>query len=316
MRALVTGCCGFIGSNLYNTLLCDDRFTEIIGVDDLSNGNVEFLNVNKNREKKKTKLIINDFASSSVLDVILDGKIDVVFHLAANPRVEYSVQNPVETTEQNVMKTVALISECIKPTSSVKRFIFSSSCAVYGDQTFSTDESCTRQPNSPYGLQKAVIEDYLTLYDKLYGLKSMCLRYFNVYGPNQFGGSPYSTAVCAWCNKIKNGEPLRSDGDGTQSRDMVHVQDVVQANILMATIPNPPAGMQCFNVGTGQSHTNNEILDFFKSRYPGVEVTNAPWRPGDVMHTKANISKIKAWGYVPKYDLLSGLEDTIKWWEI
>ena len=135
---------------------------------------------------------------------VREGYYDVVFHLAANPRVEYSVDNPTETTEQNVLKTVGLFEVAAK---SNTRVIFSSSASVYGDaDELPTTEGSRKVQNSPYGLQKFVGERFGELFSRLYDLDIVSLRYFNVYGPRQYGDSPYSTAVCAWCNKVKEGQ--------------------------------------------------------------------------------------------------------------
>ena len=142
----------------------------------------------------------------------------------------------------------------------------------------------------------------------------MCLRYFNAFGPYQYGDSAYSTAVSAWCHSIKNGTPLRSDGDGTQSRDLCYIDNIIHANFLAAMSDKKFKG-ECYNVACGDRTTNNEILDFLKSRFPDAIVRNAPWRPGDVMHTQADISKIREdLGYEPLVKFWEGLDRTIDWW--
>ena len=148
----------------------------------------------------------------------------------------------------------------------------------------------------------------------MYGLDIVSLRYFNVYGPRQYGDSAYSTAVCAWCDKVSKGLPLRSDGDGTQSRDLVYVGDVVAGNILAANHKNKWSG-EAFNIASGEVHTNNQILDMFLEEFPWVEVYTAPPRPGDVMHTEASVEKSESvLGYKPKVMLKEGLKMTWEWW--
>ena len=225
-RALVTGCCGFIGSNLTHRLVNDGWIVD--GVDDMSNGHLELLDDAKFRvvpmplleaydqtaaasRTDDTVLVIEgDFADNNLLQRIMAGNYDVVFHLAANPRVEYSVKNPVTTTDINVLRSVALFAAC---STNVRRVVFSSSSSVYGDaETLPTTELESTSPESPYALQKLVVEDYAKLFGKLYGLDIVCLRYFNVFGPRQYGDSPYSTAISAWCDAVANNKFLRSDG--------------------------------------------------------------------------------------------------------
>jgi UDP-glucose 4-epimerase len=140
------------------------------------------------------------------------------------------------------------------------------------------------------------------------------LRYFNVFGPGQYGDSPYSTAVSAWCNAIKDGKTLRSDGDGSQSRDMCFVDNVVSANVLAATSNKKFKG-EAFNVCCGDRTENRQILAHLRELFPNIEVTNAPWRAGDVMHTQGDWSAAhEAFGYIPKVRFWDGLERTLKWW--
>ena len=332
-KALVTGCCGFIGSNLVHRLIAEGWSVE--GVDDMSNGNLKFLepltvrtvpanllyfyNHKVHDDAPDVLMIQADFAHEYVLDRIKTGTYDVIFHLAANPRVEYSVERPVETTETNVLKTVGMFYYAI---GNVDRIVFSSSSAVYGDiggdlGKLPVSESFDMSPKSPYGLQKKVCEDYAKLFADLYGLETVCLRYFNAYGPRQLGDSPYSTAISAWCHKVKLEEPLRSDGDGEQSRDMVFVGDIVSANILAAEAHPGSLSGQILNIATGYSYTNNEILDMFRNKFAEIEIEHAPERPGDVKHTLADVSKAyEVLGYEPKVSLEEGLRKTWEWWEL
>jgi UDP-glucose 4-epimerase len=329
-RVLVTGCCGFIGSNLLHSL--HKRGWQVDGVDDMSNGHLDFLHPlptrtvladmlgmyekdwETQRSHDEVLLIQGDFVHDNVLSRIRNRRYDYIFHLAANPRVSYSVEKPVETTETNVMKTITLFSHSI---GKIQRLIFSSSSAVYGDvEGLPTLESVHGDPQSPYGLQKKVCEQFADMFCALYDIDIVCLRYFNVYGPRQFGNSPYSTAVSAWCHATHDSRPLRSDGDGQQSRDMVFVGDVVDANILAAQYKGEFKG-KAYNIATGDSHTNNEILQVFISQFPTIEIDHAPHRPGDVKHTLADISKAhQDFGYVPQVKFKDGLSKTLKWWEL
>ena len=328
-KVLVTGGCGFIGSNLVHQLVSMGWDVDV--VEDLSNGILENLESLDKRvvttdtlhlyqdqfeaeDEKQTLVICGDFAHENILQRIHNNKYEFVFHLAANPRVEFSVQYPQVTTEINVLKTVELFKACAD--SDVERVIFSSSSAIYGEvENLPTDEDTTCTPESPYGLQKLQGEQYAALFAKLYDVDIVSLRYFNVYGPRQLGGSPYATAVSAWCDAIYNEKQLRSDGDGTQSRDMVYVGDVVQANICAALSENPVAG-KGYNIGSGVSIENNEILDKLGEIFGDLDVHNASWRPGDVMHTLADISNARSdLGYDPEYSFDEGLEQTLSWWD-
>ena len=190
----------------------------------------------------------SDFASVNVLTKVKSGVYDSVFHLAAIPRVSYSVEHPLETHETNVNKTLHLMDACV---GNVKRFVFASSSSVYGGaDILPTPETHPKNPKSPYALQKSIIEDYLKVYSLLYGLESIALRFFNVFGPNQLGHSPYSTAVSAWLTAIKNGKSMRSDGDGSQSRDLCYVDNVVDV-CIRASQHEKNLGAEVFNVACG-----------------------------------------------------------------
>ena len=328
-RCLITGGCGFIGSNLAHSLV--QKGWSVTIVDDMSNGsleNLEGLNLRVIPGGSFVKdfmtqtfgalndvdviVIQEDLADESVLGLIRSKAYDLVFHQAAIPRVSYSVENPAETTYANIASVVSLLEACA---GNVERVILASSSSVYGGpEDLPIVETCLKNPKSPYAWQKSAIEDYCKLYSDLYDTDTVCLRYFNVFGPNQMGDSPYSTAISAWCNAIAEGTRLRSDGDGSQSRDLTYVDNVVQANILSATYDGKFNG-ECFNVGCGERWSNNDVLNYLKENYPGIEVYNAPWRPGDVMHTKADITKISKWlGYKPEVTFWDGLKRTIDWW--
>ena len=334
-KALVTGGCGFIGSNLSKALARDGWVVDI--VDDMSNGHLELLEGQKmrvipadllgefydqrynetgdTRDPEEIHVIQGDFSHISVLSNICNNKYNVVFHQAAIPRVSFSVENPSLTTDVNISKTVKLFEACC---GNVDRIVFASSSSVYGGaDDLPTHESHIKNPKSPYAWQKSAIEDLSKLFCNLYDIDIVCLRYFNVFGPGQYGDSPYSTAVSAWCNATKIGVPMRSDGDGTQSRDMCYVDNTVQANILAANKIGFDFMGRCYNIACGDSTTNNQIIDYFKEKFSHAAVIDAPWRSGDVMHTQADISRAQEeLGYEPKIRFWEGLEKTLSWWEI
>lgn len=304
-KVLVTGCAGFIGSHVAQA--CLDQGWEVDGIDNLSNGHEEFVPAG-------VKVFVRqDFASPAVLRDIPAGKYDYVFHLAANARVSYSVEYPMQSHDNNVTKTLALINAC---NGHIKRFIFSSSSAVYGDiSRRSAKESDPEDPQSPYALQKLIIEDYLRLYAKLYNFDSICLRYFNVYGPHQVGGSPYATALGNWLAAIVNDDYCRFDGDGTQRRDLVYVADVAKANILAACMEKQRTlSHSIFNVGTGCNISNGEIMQMLGQYFKKIKICYAEPRVGDVRETKADIAAImSALNFKYEYDFCVGFDKTVKW---
>ncbi len=329
--ALVTGGCGFIGSHLARKLVENGWKVDI--VDDMSNGHLELVGdlemrvvpgaqfleqfekvEDEKRENSTTLVIQEDFAHPSVLERVRRGLYDVVFHQAAVPRVLYSVENPGLTTETNVLGTVLLYEACRE---NVDRVVSASSSSVYGGaSTLPTPEEEEKNPKSPYAWQKSASEDIAKLFGDLYGLEIVSLRYFNVFGPGQYGDSPYSTAVSAWCHALKNSMPMRSDGDGTQTRDMCFVENVVHANILAAESSLDLSG-KVYNVACGDRTSNKEILEYLIEKFPFAVIQHADWRKGDVMHTQADISKIEEeLGYTPLVRFWEGLERTISWWGI
>jgi len=328
-RALVTGGCGFIGSNLTKELVNQGWIVDV--VDNMLNGHIELLEVlnvrhlpnsyflkhyavqRLDRPQDEVVFVEDSFSSLGMLQHIHEKNYDVIFHQAAIPRVSYSVEEPSMTTDTNIADTVRLFETA---RDNVSKIIFASSSSVYGGaDILPTTEDQPKNPKSPYAWQKSAIEDFAKLCDELYDLDIVCLRYFNVFGPGQYGDSPYSTAVSAWCHAIKNNQQLRSDGDGTQSRDMCYVDNVVSANILAANANIKFMG-KCYNIACGDRTTNKEILKYFQTKF-NVKVKSAPWRSGDVMHTQANISKAERdFGYKPLVRFWDGLEKTIKWWGI
>ena len=268
-RCLVTGHRGYIGSHLYKSLV--NLKHEVVGVD-LKDG-------------------------EDVLHCLPNEKFDYVFHLAACPRVEYSVEHPSYIMKQNVLVTSTLL-EWAK-NHEIKRVILSSSAAVYG----SGDGS----PSSPYGLHKLINEMECKLFSKLYGLDTVCLRYFNVYSEDQQYGGSYSTVISAWMEMLRQGKPLRIDGDGYQSRDFVHVRDIVLANVRAMQNPSWFGG-RTYDVGTGQAVSIKYIKNLINS-FQDVEWIYAPERNGDIKHSLADISKIKKdLNWEPTVSIVEGLK--------
>ena len=271
MKILITGHKGYIGSHLYARL--NDGENTVHGID-LKDGD-------------------------DIMYNLPDSHYDVVFHMAAMPRVGFSYENPSYTFRHNVYATSVLLEWAKKQ--KVGRVIFSSSSAIYGDG---------EGPNSPYGLHKFLSEQECSLYSKIYGLDTVSLRYYNVYSEAQEYGGAYSTVVSAWLEMPKKGKPLRIDGDGEQTRDFVHVEDIVEANIFCMMREEPFSG-EYFDVGNGKTFSLNEIKDIIKMQVD-VQFINAPVRNGDVKHTKMTERSLQNLGWEPKRDFASEVKDYFK----
>jgi len=269
---LVTGHKGYIGNKLFNKL--NLMGCEVIGID-LKDGHdiADCLPKNKN--------------------------FDYVFHLAALPSVEYSVLNPSYTMKHNVLATSKLL-EWSKD-NKVKRFIFSSSSAIYGEGN---------GPKSPYGLHKLMSEQECKLYSELYQLDTVCLRYYNLYSEDQKYGGAYSTAISAWMEMINIKKPLRIDGNGEQTRDFVHVDDVIKANLFCMNHKENFNG-KFYDIGSGKSISLNYIKNYI-DQFNEVKWDHRPERIGDVKHTKANIQEMLNFGWTSEISIEEGLERCFK----
>ncbi|MBI3114342.1 MAG: NAD-dependent epimerase/dehydratase family protein, partial [Candidatus Harrisonbacteria bacterium] len=306
---LVTGCAGFIGSNFVAQFRREFPNTEIVGVDDFSTGR---------RDALHPSLI---FYEGSILDekllaqIFAKHKPEYMFHFAALPRVSYSIEQPAKTTLVNIGGTVALL-EAAK-NSGVKRLIYSASSAAYGGaKKLPTKESENpADPKSPYALQKYTGEMFCKMFSDLYGLDTVSLRYFNVFGPGQYGDSPYSTVISAWLAALYLPKKKKAflEGDGAQSRDFCYVDNVVRANILAMQTPRKLRG-EMFNIAHGGRTTVNETRRLIE-QYTGkkLKLEQRPPRLGDVRDTHADISKAKEWlGYAPEVKFEEGLKRTVR----
>lgn len=309
---LITGCAGFIGSNFVSKFKQDFPETEIIGIDDFSGGRRDAIGKN-----------INFYEGSVTDDALLEKvfrshKPDYVFHFAALPRVSYGVEHPFETTVVNLAGTVALLEK--SRNHKIKRFIYSSSSAVYGlAKKLPTGEKGEMpKPISPYGLQKHACEQFCKMFSDLYHLDTVSLRYFNVFGPGDFGNSAYSTVIAAWLEGLyfPQNKKVFLDGDGRQSRDFCYVDNVIDANILAMQYAGKFGG-EAFNVGSGVRINLLAVKDLIE-KYSARELIleHRPARLGDALHTEADISKIKErLGYAPQTDFEIGLQKTIEWFK-
>lgn len=279
-KALVTGGCGFIGGHIVDELI--NRGKEVVVVDNESSVSAE-----KYHHNNKASYMKWDILSDQIEIIFKYSKIDTVFHLAAKSRIPYSVENPAEVCENNLMGTLKLLelSRCY----GIKRFIYSSTSSVYGlKNEIPLTENMKRDCLNPYSASKAAGEDLCKIYHSLYGLETVIFRYFNVYGERQPLKGSYAPVVGIFHRQKENGEPMTIVGNGLQTRDFTHVSDVVEANLLAAETVNGDAFGEVMNVGAGQNYS---ILNIAKMI--GGEYVHIPAREGESEHTLADTNKIK-----------------------
>ncbi|MDD3974452.1 MAG: SDR family oxidoreductase [Methanothrix soehngenii] len=304
MKVVVTGGAGFIGSNLTDELARDHEVTVI---DNLSTGRIENLDHIRDRI---------EFINGSILDLDLLRRAfagaDTVFHQAAIPSVQRSMDNPIASNQANVDGTLNVLVAA--KDSRVRKVVFASSSSVYGDTpTLPKKEDMKPNPKSPYAITKMAGEYYCRVFSDVYGLKTACLRYFNVFGPRQDPKSEYAAVIPRFVTRILQGKPPVIYGDGQQTRDFTFVKDVVKANIL--------AGMGdaegAFNIACGRRISLNELAGLIME-IVGRQVEPEYERPraGDIRDSLADISAAgEALGYHPDYDMNLGLKETIKWFQ-
>lgn len=305
-QALVTGGAGFIGSHLVEALVASG--CRVIVVDNLSTGHRR----NLDHLGDRIEFVEGDIRDAVLLDRVMNG-CDVVFHQAALVSVTQSVQDPSDSCDINELGTVRVLDAARR--NGVRRVVLASSSAVYGDDPqLPKTEALTPHPLSPYAVQKLAGEFYASVFGTLYALETVCLRYFNVFGPRQDPSSPYSGVISIFMTQAAAGLPPTIYGDGNQTRDFVYVKDVVSANLLAAV--NSAAVGRVFNVGTGSSIRIRELWRLIGELSTcEVEPRFAPPRAGDIRESVADISEIKdALGFSPQVRLREGLVDTFNWY--
>jgi len=302
MRVLVTGGAGFIGSHLVERLLVEGHAVRVL--DDFSSGRRE--NFAFAKPSAALEVIEGDIRDAHSVETAVAG-VDGVFHEAALVSVPRSVEDPELSCAVNAHGTVRIFDAARR--ARVRRIVFASSAAVYGDTaTLPVTESEPVRPLSPYGLDKRYTEQLAVLHHALYGLETVPLRYFNVFGPRQDPSSPYSGVISIFVSRLLAGAPITMHGDGEQTRDFVYVDDVVQAN--MRAMFAPYAGPSPFNVASGSRTTLNALAALL-GEIIGVEpsIVRGPARAGDIRHSAANISAIRrALAYDPRWTTRAGLE--------
>jgi nucleoside-diphosphate-sugar epimerase len=304
MKYLITGGAGFIGSNLVDYLIFKNN--EVVVIDNESSHSKKFF---WNNKANNYRYNICDYTMCS--DVFNRTRPDVVIHLAAESNVQLSIDDPTLTLETNIIGTANILN--LSSRYNVKRVICSSSSSVYGSNDKILDETMTADCLSPYALSKMTLENLCKLYYHLYGLETTCLRYFNVYGDRQPSSGQYRPVMSIFLDQLKNDKKLTIYGDGEQTRDFVHVSDVVQANFLASifnandyenTHGRKYDWGQSYNVGSGKSYTINDIAKKFKS-----DIIYLPKRKGEIIKSSANIEKIKKdLNWYPKVDVIDWID--------
>jgi nucleoside-diphosphate-sugar epimerase len=307
MRFLVTGGAGFIGSHLVETLLA--RGDEVVVLDDFSTGR------RKNLEPfgGRITLIEGSIADPAVCEAAVRG-VEYVLHQAALGSVPRSVAEPLRTHEVNATGTLNLLDAARR--AGVRRVVFAASSSAYGDtEELPKHEAMPVRPRSPYAVSKVTGEAYCRAFHASYGLETVALRYFNVFGPRQDPNSQYAAVVPLFVTSALAGQRPTIFGDGEQSRDFTYIDNVVEAN-LRACEAGPAALGEVFNIGAGSRTTINELWSITRSLTAAeVEPRYEPSRAGDVRHSLASLERARAaLGYDPRIDVVEGLGRTVEWY--
>lgn len=293
-KAAVTGGAGFIGSNLVDALV--ERGYEVAVIDNLAAGKREHVH-------PKAALHVVDIRETGKLAEIFEGA-DVVFHLAALPRIQYSIDYPQETNDVNVNGTVSVLEAARK--AGVRRVVYSASSSAYGNQeTLPVKESMPAQPQTPYALQKYVGELYMRVFSEIYGLETVSLRYFNIYGFRQSEEGAYALVIARFMKQKREGQNLTVTGDGEQTRDFTHVRDAVAANILAAESDTVGKG-EVINIGAGAETSVNAI-----ARLIGGTVEHIPPRIEIRRNRADNTLARELLGWTPTVHLEDGIRELL-----
>lgn len=305
-NTLVTGGAGFIGSHIVDELM--ELGARVLVLDDMSNGNV--LNIAKWKSNKRFKFIKGDVRDCRKIRKHIQG-VEFLFHQAAKVSVPFSVKEPHLVLDVNVLGTTNILEESRR--ADVDKVVMASSSSVYGDTTkLPKAESMCPEPVSPYGVSKLAQEEIGKSFHRIHDMNVTSLRYFNVYGPRQRGGS-YAGVISIYFAKALKNNPLPIFGDGTITRDFTYVRDVVQANLLAAS--NKASKGRIYNVAKGKKTSLNELADaIIKLTSSESDVQYLDPRPGDIHDSLADLTIIdKEIGYHAKYDIIDGLRETLDW---
>lgn len=305
-HALVTGGAGFIGSHLVDELVANG--VQVTVIDNLSSGHRR----NLDHLGDRIDFVEGDIRDAGLMNQVVSG-CEVVFHQAAVVSVSNTVKDPSHSCEVNDLGTVRVLDASRR--NGVRRVVMASSSAVYGDDPrMPKTEEMAPKPLSPYAVQKLTGEFYASVFGGLYGLETVCLRYFNVFGPRQDPSSPYSGVISIFMNKAAAGEAPTIYGDGDQTRDFIYVKDVVRANVLAAT--EAAATGRVFNVGTGSFIRIIDLWNLIGSiSTVKIDPVFGPPRAGDIRESVSDIGRIQqSLGFRPQVALRQGLIETMDWY--
>lgn len=305
MKYLITGGAGFIGSNIAHELV--NRGEQVRVIDNFSTG----FRTNLTEIQDSIELVDGDIRDFWTVRDAVEG-IDYIFHQAALPSVPRSISNPLTSNSVNVDGTLNLLEASRQ--ANVRRIVMASSSSVYGDTpVLPKHEEMKRNPLSPYAITKMTNEEYCRVYFELYGLETVCLRYFNIFGPRQDPNSQYSAVIPKFISALHSGKAPVVYGDGEQSRDFTFIANTVSANLLAATAEAAPGNV--YNIACGGQFTLNALLDNLREILDvDTKATYDPVRKGDIMHSFADISKAENdLKYKPTVSFKEGLEKTVEW---
>jgi UDP-N-acetylglucosamine 4-epimerase len=314
---LVTGSAGFIGSHLLEALLRLEQ--RVVSVDDFSTGSrrnlAEVEEAVGTQAWKGHRFIEGSIADPEVCRAACHGA-DIVLHQAARGSVPRSIADPLATHQANVDGLLNLLIAARD--AGVRRFVYASSSSIYGDhEALPKEESVTGRPLSPYAASKQINEIYAGVFARCYGVETVGLRYFNVFGPRQDPDGAYAAVIPRWVRALLLGQPVEINGDGETTRDFCHVANAVQANLRAAMTANPEALNQVYNIAVGQSTSLNQLLELAAGLLgkSAVERVHRPFRAGDVRHSLADIGLARLLlEYRPTHTLASGLREALPWY--
>ncbi|HEY3862873.1 MAG TPA: SDR family oxidoreductase [Verrucomicrobiae bacterium] len=321
-RWLVTGAAGFIGSNLLETLLKDDQ--HVTGLDNFATGHRHNLSQVKKlvtaRQWSRFKMVQGDIRVEKDCRRAAKGA-DIVLHQAALGSVPRSLKEPLQSHASNVTGFINLLEAARE--AGARRFVYASSSAVYGDEEgLPKVETKIGRPLSPYAATKAMNEIYADVFGRCYGMETIGLRYFNVFGPRQDPEGAYAAVIPKWIAAMIREEPVQINGDGETSRDFCYIANVVQANLKAGTVAKTVALGQVYNVAVSERTTLNQLFEMLRERLlprcahlKNFKPVYRDFREGDVRHSHADISKAcRLLGYKPKYDIQQGLDEALDWY--
>ena len=311
IKLLITGGAGFIGSNLVEKYINDKRVKLIRVIDNLSNGYIE--NIKKYLNHPKVEFINGDIRDRQMCMSVCKG-IDKISHQAALGSVPRSIEDPALSAEVNIIGTINILDAAVK--CNVDRVILALSSSTYGDnQSLPKIEDKIGNPLSPYAITKFSIEQFVKVFEQLYGLNWIGIRYFNVFGPKQSPSNPYAAVIPIFCNASLNNKPIYVNGDGEQSRDFTYIANVIYMNDLALFTQNRLAINQIYNCACGKKTSLNQILEYLKKiNNKELKINYVEERVGDVKHSLGSIRKAKnLLGYEPLVDVYSGLNKTMEY---